>query len=275
MVSAPLAIAAFVDLCIAATLAWVGVTLSARGLAPEPRRANRAFAAWWFALGAGFLLNAFWEASAAWSLQADPAYASLLVATDYAYVLSLVVAVWGILYYLVYLRTGRSRLFWPLTIFYGAYAVVALYSMSLVKPTGLNVATWFVGWNYESLATEGTLYAALLALLLLPELGAILAYAMLLRETSDPQRRRRIVIVAVGIFALILLPVLADALKLGRFEAWQAGGRFISLAAALAIVSAYRQGRHAPAPPAQGLPPSREEEEQRERALRERVSTLV
>lgn len=273
--SLPLATAALVDVCIAATLAWVGVTLSGRDLEPASRRANRAFAAWWHALAAGFVLNALWEASAAWSLHERPSYNSFLIATDYVYVLSLVVAVWGILYYLLYLRTGRSRLFWPLTLFYAAYAAVALYSMYRVRPTGLNVATWFVGWDYASLATEGTLYAVLLALLLLPELGAIVSYAMLARETSDAGQRRHILVVAAGIFALILLPVLADAAKLGRFEAWQAGGRFISLAAALVIVRAYRKGRQGPAPPSQGGPPSREDEERRERALRERVQALV
>lgn len=273
MASLPLATAAFVDLCIAATLAWVGATLSARGLAPEPRRANQAFTAWWFALGAGFLLNAFWEASAAWSLHDDPGYAGFLVATDYVYVLSLIVAVWGILYYLVYLRTGRAGLFWPLTAFYALYAAAALYGVARAQPTGLNVATWFVGWNYGRLATEGALYLALLLLLIVPELGALVAYARLRRRTSDPEQRRRIAVVAGGIFALIFLPVLADAAGLGRFEAWQAGGRFISLGAALAIVRAYRRGS-TPAPPVQG-PPAPEDEEGRERALRGRMSTLA
>lgn len=239
MVLLRLAAAAVADVLIAGVVLYVGSRFWRRPATPAARQALRLFGLWWVGLATIGLVNALWEAAAAFGLEGGGIF-PLLVAGVYAYVLALCVCVWGMLYYLAYLVTGRTSLFWPLTIFYGAYAVAAWVLLAQLHPVGLNVARWFVGWNYASAGATADLYAGAVALLLLPQLAAVVGYASLVFRVHEPLARRRIAVTTSSLFLWLALPVVGELLRLGRFEAWQAGSRLIGLAAALAILLAYR-----------------------------------
>lgn len=271
MSTTTLALAAVGDVAIAALLAWTALRARRHGLSQPSARANRAYVVWWAALAAQFALNAAWDLAAATGVHDAPDVLPVLVATDYLFVLAAVAAAWGILAYLLYLSTGRERLHTPLAAFYTLYAALALVALWLIQPTGLNVATWFVGWDYAAFDRAGTLYALVVAFLLLPQLGAAVAYALLARRIDDAERKRSVRQVSAGIIAILALPILGEVLRLGRFEAWQAGLRFAILLAAVLVLRATRE-RAAPVAPPAPPGPTREE---RDEGFRRRIAALV
>lgn len=262
MVSGPLLLAALVDALAGIFLAYAAQRVLARGasLSDAARRANLLFGVWWICLAVGVGLNALWEAAGA----SGTTRAAWLTATDYVYVLSIVGAAWAILYYVLYVFTGRRGIFWPLTVFYAAYAALGLWTIWRIQPTGLNVSTWFVGWDYARIDAVGPLLGILVILLILPNLIAIGAYATLGRKLVEPQARRRVMLVTVGVLVWLLTPVLGDATGLSRVELWQAGSRFLMLAAAIAILVAFGPKLRVPTPRAS-----------RDDALAQRILELV
>lgn len=266
MVVATLALAAIVDLAIAAVLIVVGRAAWRRSHGRESRRAAALFAAWWYGLAGTVLTNALREAAGAAGVESSAWVLAALPWLHDAYIAALVVSVWGLLYYLIYLFSGRTGSFWPLTVFYALYGAVAFWLLAGMDVSGLSVGKWFVGWSYAHPETGGALLLVMTLLLLLPQIGAALAYATLLRRVREPGPRRRIAIVSAALAGWLGLTLLAPFLQLGRFEWWQAGGRLVGLAAAVAILYAYLS-----TPPAVGrLPPARMDP-----ALLARVKDLV
>lgn len=236
MTSTTLLVAAAADALVAGLILLVARRVLGRSLeGPEERRANRLFGVWWLALAATVLLNALWEVAASVGVTGGP----WLVATNFLYPLALCASVWGIVYYLAYVLTGRSRLFWGLTAFYVLYAAALLALDAWIGPTGLNVGTWFVGWDYAHAGKGAALYAVAVVLLLLPQLASSVVLLGLYRRLQDPAQRRRILRTASGVLVWLLVPVVAEMLDLGRFEAWQAASHLVSLAAVLVIASGY------------------------------------
>src|SRR5258706_11619559 len=101
--------------CVAAGIyAYVGWRLRKRAVATaDGRLAWRLLRVWWFALAGTTLMNALM------SLLGAAGWTSLPVFTVLTYVNLLMscAALWGLLYYLVYLFTGSRRWLIPLTLF--------------------------------------------------------------------------------------------------------------------------------------------------------------
>lgn len=231
-----LGLAATVDAAITVLLLFVGWTVSTRAASPAGRRALRAFGVWWFGLAVTVAANAIKEAVVAADLDA----ATFLNAFQYAYVLALCAAVWGLLYYLVYLFTGHERAYWPLATFYALYATTALWVIASMTPAGVTEGKWFVQWAYANPTPGGPILIVLTLLLLLPQIGAAVVYLRAASGTPDRMARFRVRVVAWSLILWLGIQLLAPFLMLGRFEWWQAGGRLVGLAAALAILVAYR-----------------------------------
>lgn len=240
MVALPLLVASSVDVAVAILLAFVGVVVARRHASPAARRAQRAFAVWWWGLSVTTGVTASREVAGAFGVADAAAVVAVANLLQYAYVVALCAAVWGLLYYLLYLYTGRSGFFWPLATFYGLYGLVALGLIIQMRPAGISVGKWFAGAAYASPQTGGVLLTVMVLLLLLPQLVAAAAYATLYRKVENAESKYRIALVSGALFVWLGLSLVAPFIQLGRFEAWQAGGRLVGLAAAVVILMAFR-----------------------------------
>lgn len=237
MSATTLGLAALVDLATAGLLAFTGWHVLQRHPRGPALVATRAFSLWWFGLAWTLLLTAAREGAAA--VGAADALGAVVVPAHATYVVALCVAVWGLLYYLLYLFTGRTGWLWPTAIGYGVVALAALALSARLEPRGLAVSKWFVGWDYGDAAAGGPFVLLTFALLLVPQLAAAIAYATVARRAEDPILRSRIHRVSLALIVWLGLSFFAPFLQLGRFEAWAAGGRIVGLAAAVVIARAF------------------------------------
>jgi hypothetical protein len=236
MVLWTLALAGLVDLAAGAVFAYVGHRL-ARRHAGEHARASLMFALWWQALAGTILITGARNTLAGLGFT-TPLAGALFGALNYVFVLLLCLGLWGLLYYLVVLFTGRRGVFWPLGVFYLAYFAVAAAVLLSLGPATVVAGKWFAQVAYAN-TLRGPLLAVLLLLLLLPQILAAVAYGTLALRLKDATRRYRVGVVSVALVVWLGLQLAAPFLGLGRHEAWAAGGRFVGLAAALAVYWAY------------------------------------
>lgn len=240
MVVLTLLVAAVVDSAIAGVLAGVGRVFHGAAASVDARRALASFRLWWFGLAFTVFANASKEAVAAFGAHTSPFAVVILNAMSYAFILATCAAVAGLLYYLTYLVTGRRGAFVPIVAFYAAYTVVALALVARMAPAGVTPGKWFVQWAFLHPTSGGPLLAVLTLLLLLPQIAAGIAYLVLRRRLDEPLARYRTGLIGWALVLWLGLALVAPFVQLGRFEAWQAGGRLVAFAAALAIFSAYR-----------------------------------
>lgn len=241
MSATTLAAAAAVDALVALVLVYVGWTVAIRPASAEGRRALHAFGVWWIGLAITVAINATKEGFASAGILA-PAF---FVALQYVWVAALCAAVWGLLYYLIFLFTGHDEWYWRLALFYVAYGAAAAWALAQLQPNGIIAPTatehkWFIQWSYANPSALGVVLNVLILLLLLPQIGAAVVYLRAAGRTKDKLARFRVRVVAWALILWLGLTLLAPFVQLGRFEAWQAGGRLVGLAASLAILYAYR-----------------------------------
>lgn len=281
MVSATLLSAALVDFAAAFVFLFVGGRVARHSVSAEAVRARSAFAIFWLGMAIDIVITAVRELTAAFDVTTGTAMARFVGLTFYVYVFALTAAVAGLLYALLFIYTGRKALIWPVFGFYGAFFVYAAFLISRLDPVGNAPGKWFAQVAYANPTAAGApLVLALFALLLLPQLATAIGYATLARKAPEGELKFRIKVVSTALIGWFGSSLGAPFVGLGRFEFWQAGGRLVALAAAVAIAVAY-------APPASlrarwGAPQAfaaerarPEANPTRERALIARLSELV
>jgi hypothetical protein len=168
--------------------AWVARIVLQREVESDARRANEMFAVWWLALGILYVLAAALNVPGAFGLR-DLAFTVTLVNVI---LVLLCIALWGLMYYLVYLYTGSTRSFWPLTIGYAVLAVAFLYLIAWADPTGFDAT----GQLTTQRKLTGAPGIALGLLISVPIILAALAYGSLYFRVHERAPRYRIGMVA-------------------------------------------------------------------------------
>ncbi|MBI4392746.1 MAG: hypothetical protein HY556_02975 [Euryarchaeota archaeon] len=252
MVETTLLANAIFGLVTAIVYASVGLRVNERSVSAEARSASRSFAIWWMGLGA--ITAAGSVLSVAGALGSSDL--SLHLSITYMLLLALCIAFVGLLYYLLYVYTGRRNLLYPIAGLYFLYFALLVYYVDASGPAGVEVTKWQTRVFYAHQITSGPVfYAVLLGLLVPPTLGAI-AYLSLYFRVGEKAQKRRILLVAGSIaiwFGAIFMASSfgisgstspwAFGLTVG--DVWQVVSRLIGLAAASVIYVAY-------APPASG-----------------------
>ncbi len=219
----------------AGTYAYIGWWLSKRMVAsPEARLAWQAFTIWWFALAVTTLLRGLQNLLGAFGLTDLP----LFITASYISLLVTCIALWGLVYYLIYLFTGNSRSLAPLTIFYMSYYVLLVYYITASIPNNVEISRWNTALTYRNSLT-GPFFVIVVVLLLLPQIIGGLAYFTLYFKVSDVTQKYRVLLVSWSIIVWFLSPVIALVGGLSQQDWWQLASRFIGLAAALTILMAY------------------------------------
>lgn len=214
---------------------YVGHRLVRRRItSSEARLAWIFFVVWWYALAATTLVSGLLNLLGAFTA----AHLALYVTLTYVNLLAICVALYGLLYYLLYLFTGNARLFTPLTLFYIGYYILILYYFVYRDPIGLQIRRWDVTLQYER-ALSGPFFLVVLVLLIFPQIIGSLAYFSLFFRLQDPTRKYRIAVVSWSIVIWFGSSFLASVSGLAQQDWWQIVSRLIGLSAALAILLAY------------------------------------
>jgi hypothetical protein len=223
------------DLFSAAIFIYVGLRLGERNISEQADRlAWAGLRALWIALGAGILLASLSTFLALIGLAALPLHISLSLLN----LLSTCIALWGLLFYLVYVYSGKQRWAWPLAGFYLAF-FIALVAVSLSR----EALSLEIGSNGASVNYAGEINAAfgltIILVVLLPQLIASLVYFSLVFRVKERSQKYRVVLVSTTILAWFGSALVAAFAGLTGAEWWPFASRLISLLVAVLIYWAY------------------------------------
>lgn len=213
---------------------YVGRRLQRRPVPAEDALAWRLFVVWWYGLAFTTLVGAANTALAFAGLASLPLF---LVMTTLTLVV-LCVALWGLLYYLIYVFTGSKRSLPWLTVFYVAYLGLLVYYIYGSGPSGVRLTHWNAQLEYSHQIT-GPVFAVVLALLVLPQILGAMAYATLYFRTPERTQRYRIALVSTSIIVWFGSALYGSVAGLAETTYWQLASRLIGLAASAAVLMAY------------------------------------
>ena len=214
---------------------YVGWRLGKRVIASaEGRLAWGSFTVWWYGLAVSTLITGFQNLFGAVGLTNLP----LFVTATYINIFPACIALWGLLYYLIYLFTGNRRSLLPLTIFYIIYYVLLVYYTTVRIPNSVEVGRWGTTLIYRT-PTTGPFFVILAVLLLVPQIIGSIAYLTLYFRVTDITQKYRILLVSGSIMIWLLSPYVAIAGGLAQHDSWQIGSRILGLAAPLTVLMAY------------------------------------
>jgi hypothetical protein len=214
--------------------AYVGHRIAGRPAAsPQAQRAMGFFAVWWYALALNLLTTGTLYVAAGFGyVDFD-----LQVTNSYLQRLLLAVSLAGLMYYLLFLLTGRDLLK-PLAIGYAAFYVFQVAALTFSQPQGVYVGAWRADLEY-AVALPAWVSLLNFAALVVPPVAGALAYFRLYFRVRDRSQRYRIALVSWSLVLWWVVAVAAGSRSAFGSEAFQVFNRFLGLAAALLILMAY------------------------------------
>lgn len=223
-------------LALSAFLAWgsaLGFVLCAR-LAlrgtSEAGGARLALALFWMGAAAVAAIQGMRSASVVLGVDGF----ALIRALDQAATPAYCMAAGGMVYYVLYILTGRATLAIPVAVYYIVMVPVLRYPVELAHPIGYAVGPWNVNLVYEG-ALAGPAYTLALALTAVPMWAGVLAYASLLFHTPEPAARYRIACMTVGLLLWVGAEVVVWAAGLAATPAGEVSRRLIGLGVAVVV----------------------------------------
>lgn len=234
MTATTLVASGLTSLAMASVYTYVGVRLTRRDVAAEARHAVYMFGLWWFGLaGLTGLASLRTLLAAAGIVPLGP-----FVVLTYVNLFLLTIALLGLVYYLVYLFSGRADTMTPITAFYLVFFFLLAAIVSSANPVGVDVTGWDATLAYEAPPT-GSLMQAVLLLFLGPPLVGALAYMSQLFRVEDRTQRYRIGLVSASIVLWFGSAYGVSLIGIGDALWWTIGSKLIGLSAALTILAAY------------------------------------
>ena len=201
MVELTLLAAALAASVAAGTFLAAGLNLRRQVESSHAREALALFSLWWIALSVYAVAGATIDLSAAVGVQA----AGPAMVFHFAQAIALCIGLWGLMYYVAFILTGRRGFLPLLAVFYALYYGAILFYLTLGKPIALAADAWRARIAYESPVVSGAVGTLLLVL---PPLVASATYLLVLVKAKELSRRYRIVLVSASTltwFAAVLL----------------------------------------------------------------------
>jgi hypothetical protein len=235
MLTGRLLVTLVVNLGTAIIALAVARRLARREATGEAGRALRLFALWWAAFAADTVLNALTWLAGGLGLANEPVTAVL----TYLALVSIVLMIWGLMYYLAYLFTGRDDLYRPIAAFYALSFLGALALVVSLRPIGVHMGPWAgeVAYLREPPAAAALWFALFF---LLPPLGGAIAYGALLFRVKGRPERYRILAVSLGIFLWFTTALVITGTQPGA-DAAAILGKVVGVGCMLFVLSAYVQ----------------------------------
>jgi hypothetical protein len=214
---------------------YVGWRLSRRIIASsDAKLAWISFAVWWHGLAITTLIGALQNLLGALGATELP----LFITTTYINILVVCVALWGLVYYLIYLFTGNRQLLLPSILFYAIYYVMLVYYVTASVPSHINIEPWRATLAYDAPLT-GPFFTLAIILLLLPQIVGGFAYFTLYFRISEVTQKYRVFLISWSIIIWFLSPFFALIGNVSQRDWWQLASRFIGLVSSLTILMAY------------------------------------
>lgn len=215
---------------------YVGRVLSRRQqTSPGAGLAWLMFVIWWYALAAATLSGGILNLLGAFGIVNLYLFTTITLMN----LLTICVALFGLMFYLLYLFTGSSRLLVSLGLFYFLYYALLVYFIQASDPIGVTVNRWNTTLENQNVI-RGPLYLIALSLLVFPQIIGSLAYFMLFFQVKAPTQKYRILLVSWSIIIWFMSSFLASISGFSNQDWWQVVSRLIGLVAALTILFAYQ-----------------------------------
>jgi hypothetical protein len=235
--------------------AFVGNLFSRRPVSsPEALQARRAFTLWWYGLSALTLVGALRHFLAG----AGILDLGLHVTLGYLLIPVLAAALWGLVYYLLFIYTGSSRWRMATLVGHAALGIVLLGLVAWMGPERVVAEDWSATIVYARELTGPPLFLVAAAILA-PVLFAASAYLTLAFRVEDPKARARIFTVSGAFLLWFGSSALASAFGWTDWYWWPLAARGIAFVSTLLILLAYQPafpwglgGAARDDPPAQG-----------------------
>lgn len=193
------------------------------------------FVTWWYALALATLSGGVLSLMGAIGIIGLALYTTITIIN----LLTTCAALFGLMFYLLYLYTGKTSLIWPIGISYFFYYGLLVYIVEASDPVGVTVNRWNTSLQSKNVI-QGPLYLIALFLLVFPQIIGSLAYFMLVFQVKAKTQRYRIVLVSWSIIIWFLSSFLASISGLSQQDWWQIASRLIGLGAAFTILFAYQ-----------------------------------
>jgi len=193
------------------------------------------FVVWWYALALATFSGGVLSLLGAFGIIGLPLFTTITIIN----LLTTCVALLGLMFYLLYLYTGKSSLIWPLGIFYFFFYGLVVYIIESSDPVGVTVNRWNTSLEYQN-EIQGPLLLIALLLLVFPQIIGSLAYFMLFFQVKAKTQKYRILLVSWSIIIWFTSSFLAGISGLSQEDWWQVVSRLIGLGAALSILFAYQ-----------------------------------
>jgi hypothetical protein len=236
MIQPTLLFGALLSIVCAGIYFYVGQVLRRRrSESADSRLAWRLFVVWWYALAAATFSGALLNLLGSFGIVGLPLFLTITILNF----LALCVALYGLVFYLLYLFTGNRRILAPLSIFYIAYYGLLVYYVLAGQPVSVAVQPWRTAVIYQN-QLRGPIFSVALIMLLIPPIVGGLAYFMLYFQVRLATQRYRILLVSWSITIWFLSVLFVNFAGLADENWWQVISRLIGLAAALAIMFAYQ-----------------------------------
>lgn len=215
---------------------YVARTLGQRhAISPDARMAWKLFVVWWYALAGVTFVSGMLNLIGAIGLTSLP----LFLTFTQLEILVVCIALYGLMYYLIYIFTGNRKALPVLTIAYILYYFLFMYYLNVSIPIGVSINRWNVGVNYQHQPT-GPFVTLLLVLLVFPQIFGSLAYFTLYFRVKEVTQKYRVALVSWSIIVWFLSAFIASISGLSQYDWWQITSRVIGLCATLTILMAYR-----------------------------------
>lgn len=230
-----LLISAFFALLTASIYGYLAWKLQQRVVSSsEARLAWQLFIMWWLCLAGTTLVGGVLNLLGAFEITSLP----LFITITQLNLLIICVALWGLLYYLIYLFTGNSTSLLPLSAFYVIYYGMLVYYVTASIPIEVSVGRWTTSLIYAQEIT-GPFFLVVLLLLFVPQIMGALVYFSLYFRVRDVTQKFRILLVSWSLVIWFGSALIAPLVGLSSLDAWQIISRLIALIATLTILIAY------------------------------------
>lgn len=215
---------------------YVGrVLLRKNSLSSDSRLAWQLFVVWWYALAGTTFATAMLSLLGAFGITDLPLFVTITLVN----LLATCIALFGLMYYLLYLFSGSRRWLTPVVVFYIVYYIFLLYFVEASAPASVSVEPWRARLLYQH-QISGPWQMILLLLLLFPQIIGSLAYFTLYFRVRNTTQKYRIMLVSWSIIIWFLSAFLGNIVGLNQIVWWQIFTRLIGLVAALTILVAYQ-----------------------------------
>ena len=225
-------------LAIALLFLYVGRLVQTRPVEAPATRAGRLFALWWYALGLLALVQGSASVFGAAGIQDPRPYLAVIHLGNAIQV----VALWSLLYYVLFVYTGRHGFFWPLSSFYALVGLgIIYYIQSLVnqQDPGVVIRNWDAGLDLD-VSRADPMLQLLLAALVLPQLGALVAYFTLIFGAQGREQRYRVLLISTSLFVWLGSSYVASATNSISESIWVVAGRALAMLAGIMVIIAFR-----------------------------------